>query len=227
MNAKITFEGPLPFIQQLVEYAAELDEEYTQGDGQIVSTPPLPSGTVVKFSPTVPTTAQPNGVAPTGTPAKKRESAAEKKARLEREAIAAQPAVEPNAAANAAIAQQSQWAQQPNYPQQPQGFPSAAVNTAPATPFAPPATTQPGVGTAGQAWLAPQAVNAPAGPTLEQVYQLLSTHIANDTVKRTLFSNWMFHKQIGNLEDLKDQPQALAEAYGVASKIISGEIQPV
>lgn len=226
MFAKITFEGPLPFIESLVSYAAELHEEYLQGEATILVPPAqnAPAGNVVQFQPQGnPATAVPPASAPK---TRVRETAAHKKERLEKEALAAAPAVEPNAAANAAIAQQSQWAQQPtqpSYPQQAGGFPAAAVNTTPAASFPAQAVAQPGVGAAGQAWLAPQAVNAAPGPTLENVYQLLS-QIAQDNTKRALFQSWIYARQIPALEALKDQSAMLAEAYGVVSKIISGEI---
>lgn len=230
MDSSITFSGPIDLISTIAAAAADIYNDFYGGESETqidnISVP------VVQFNP-----AQSNqaaaaaGVPPKAAPARKRETAAEKKARLEKEALAAAPASEPNAAANAAIQQQSQWAQQPvqtapNF--QPQGgFPAAAVNPAQPAGFPASAPAAPNVDVAGQNWLAPHAVNAAPGPSLEQLYQLINTGIAPDNAKRTLFSNWMFHKQIQDLSHIKDQPQVITEAYGIAQKIISGEIQPV
>ena len=242
MQSSVTFSGPIGLIQLITTAAADIYEEYETDDQTEISISrtdtPLPAGQSVQFNPQqfAQTNANP-GVAPATTPTKKaRETAAEKRDRLAKEALAAAPAVEPNAAAVAQIQQQSQWAQQPaqpgvQYPQQPGGFPGSPVNPAQPAGFPAQAPAQPVVDTAAQAWLAPQAVNAPAGPTLEQVYQILNTPVfIQDNTKRALFQNWMYFKQIPNqdLTHMKDQPALLAEAYGVVQKIISGEIsQPL
>lgn len=227
MNAEITFSGPLALIKLLCQYAEELDDEWNGTEREGIEVPKLniQLGTEQKLQ-----NYAAGGVPATGEPVKKpTETKAQKAARLKAEkeaAAAAQPAVDPNVAANQAIQQQHEWAQQntqPLYPQQPAGFPSAPV--APAQPAVFPASqpAQPVVDTAAQAWLAPHAVNAPAGPTLEQLYQLLN-QITSDNAKRGLFMQYLQHKGIQDITVIKDQPEAINEAYGIVQKIISGEI---
>ena len=239
MQSSVTFSGTIELITLITTAAAEIYEDYATGEQKEISmhiVDSVPAGQSVQFNPQqfAQTNANP-GVAPAAEPPKKRESPAQKKERLAKEALASAPAVEPNAAAVAQIQQQAQWAQQPAQPgvQYPAagGFPGSPVPTAQPAGFPAQAPAQPVVDTAAQAWLAPQAVNAPAGPTLEQVYQILNTPaFIQDNTKRALFQNWMYFKQIPNqdLTHMKDQPALLAEAYGVVQKIISGEIsQPL
>lgn len=232
MQHSITFSGSLDFIGALVEFAQEWEGSPAE-EGL---------GTVANFAANQQFQTITGQAAPE-PPKKKKETAAEKKKREAEEAANAQAAIvqqslgqaiplEPNAAANAHIQQQSQWAAQPIQPgaaypaPAPQtSFPAApAPQAAAVQPFVTPQPAQNVVDTTGQAWLNPGTVNAPAGPTLNDVYGLIH-QFSTDQAKCQILTNWMAQR-LGpgvQLEQLAGQPAILAETYGVVMQIFTGE----